>query len=243
MPMALDHVVIAVASLDEAVADYRRAGFNVIAGGRHPGRNTANALAVFDDGSYLELIAYSAPSPEERWWRVLDAAGEGLVDFALWPDDIDAAVAAARERGLSELTAVPGARQRPDGVQIAWSSARQVRHDLPFLCADITPRALRVPEGEVRRHANGARGIAEVQVAVHDVAASLARYRMLLGPDAVADDGRVRLHGFDAVLHAEPGRPRGEGPSAIVLKADAAGSQGPIDPALTHGAAFTLAAS
>lgn len=239
MPMALDHVVIVVASLDAAVADYRRAGFTVIAGGRHPGRNTANALIVFDDGSYLELIAYSAPSPEERWWRVLDAAGEGLVDFALLPQDIDAAVAAARARGLAELTAVPGARNRPDGVRIAWSSARQQRHDLPFLCADITPRELRVPAGGMRRHANGARGIAAVQVAVQDVAASLARYRMLLGDEAVRGE-RVALQGFEVVLQAEPGRARGEGPCAITLAADTARAGAAPDPALLHGAAIAF---
>lgn len=235
-PMALDHVVIVVASLAQAVADYRSAGFTVVEGGRHPGRNTANALIVFDDGSYLELIAYSAPSPEERWWRVLDAAGEGLVDFALWPDDIDAAVAAARERGLAELAAVPGARHRPDGVRIAWQSARQQRHDLPFLCADVTPRSLRVPEGEVRRHANGARGVAGVQVAVHDVDASLARYRMLLGDDAALAGGRVRLRGCTVELQAQPGRARGEGPVSITLDGWRDGFA--VDPALTHGAVF-----
>lgn len=234
MPMALDHVVIAVASLEQAVADYQRAGFTVIAGGRHPGRNTANALIVFEDGSYLELIAYSAPSPEERWWRVLDAAGEGLVDFALLPQDIDVAVADARERGLAELTAVPGARQRPDGVRIAWSSARQVKHDLPFLCADITPRELRVPVGDVRRHANGARGIVAVHVAVQDVAASLARYRMLLGPDAVTDSS-VRLQGCQVELHAERGRVRGEGPSEITLDVGGPGKGVQFDPVLMHG--------
>lgn len=239
MPMALDHVVIAVASLEQAVADYQRAGFTVIAGGKHPGRNTANALIVFEDGSYLELIAYSAPSPEERWWRVLDAAGEGLVDFALLPQDIDAAVADARERGLAELMAVPGARQRPDGVRIAWSSARQVQHDLPFLCADITPRELRVPEGDVRRHANGARGIAAVHVAVQDVAVSLARYRMLLGPDAVTGGG-VRLQGCEVELRAEQGRPRGEGPSAITLDVGGPSKSLQFDPVLMHGVSIHL---
>ena len=47
-------------------------------------------------------------------------------------------------------------------------------------------RGLRVPEGEVRRHPNGATGIAGVTVAVADVEASLARYRAFLGPDAVS---------------------------------------------------------
>lgn len=240
MPMKLDHVVIVVASLEQAVADYQRAGFSVLAGGRHPGRNTANALIVFDDGAYLELIAYSAPSPEERWWRVLDVAGEGLVDFALWPLDIDAAVAAARERGLAELTAVPGARNRPDGVRIAWSSARQRRHDLPFLCADITPRELRVPEGPARRHANGARGIACVQVAVQDLPASLARYRLLLGSGAVGQDGRVRLDGLEVQLQARPGLARDEGPCALTLAGPGTREALVLDPALTHGARIEM---
>ena len=84
------------------VADYQAAGFTVVPGGRHPGRNTRNALVVFHDGAYIELIAYDAPSPEERWWRVLAAHGEGLVDFALLPQDIADVLAAARARGLAD---------------------------------------------------------------------------------------------------------------------------------------------
>lgn len=242
--LALDHVVVAVASLADAVADYRRAGFTVTEGGKHPGRNTANALVVFEDGSYLELIAYSAPSPEERWWRVLDAAGEGLVDFALLPEDIDAVVAAATQRGLTELTAVPGARNRPDGVHIAWRSARQTRHDLPFLCADVSPRVLRVPDGAARQHANGALGIGAVQVAVRDVAATLQRYRALLGPEAVDSEGVVQLRGCHVTLQADPARgpgQRDEGPCGVTLRfaAGAAGTR--IDSALTHGVSFAKA--
>lgn len=241
--LALDHVVIAVRSLPQAVADYRQAGFTVVEGGRHPGRNTANALVVFEDGSYLELITYSAPSPQERWWRVLDAAGEGFVDFALLPQDIDTVIAQARQRGLSELSAVPGGRMRPDGVRVEWQSARQTRHDLPFLCADITPRAWRVPEGDVRRHANGAIGIAMVQVAVQDVEATAARYRAFLGPEAVDADNTIRIDGCRLVLEAEPGRARGEGPSALMLRFAPPLAAVRVDPALTHGALFQLGAA
>ena len=77
MSLALDHIVIAVADLDRAMADYRALGFQVLPGGQHPGRTSHNALVVFADGAYLELIAWRAPAPEERWYRTLSAHGEG----------------------------------------------------------------------------------------------------------------------------------------------------------------------
>lgn len=228
--LALDHVVIGVRDLDRTVADYEAAGFTVVPGGRHPGRNTRNALVVFADGAYLELIAYHAPSPEERWWRQLEAHGEGLVDFALLPQDIAALVAAARARGLTGLVERPGRRSRPDGIEIAWQSARPASSDLPFLCADVTPRALRVPEGEVRRHANGVTGISEVRVAVRDLAATLARYRAYLGEDCLTD-GEVHLHGFRISFSVYPKRARDEGPCAVTLRSGSGGEGGvqPLD--------------
>lgn len=215
--LALDHVVIVVRDLDAVAAAYRAAGFTVAPGGRHPGRNTRNALVVFADGAYLELIAYEAPSPDERWWRVLEAHGEGLVDFALLPRDISGLVAAARARGLAGLADRPGSRARPDGVRIEWQSARPASSDLPFLCADRTPRAWRVPEGEVRVHSSGALGIAEVRVAVRDLAATLARYRAYLGEERIAD-GTVRLAGARITFSEERGLARDEGPCEVRLR-------------------------
>ncbi len=216
-PLRLDHVVVAVRDLDARIATYEAAGFTVVPGGRHPGRNTRNALVVFEDGAYIELITYEAPSPNERWWRVLDAHGEGLVDFALWPADIQAVVQAARARGMEDLEDRPGARARPDGVQVAWQSARPATQDLPFLCADVTPRALRVPEGEARRHANGCTGIAEVRVAVEDLERSLARYRVYLGEEAVVGN-TVLLQGARITLTGQPGGNRGEGAVGLALQ-------------------------
>lgn len=216
--LRLDHVVVAVADLERTVARYTEAGFTVAPGGRHPGRNTSNALVVFADGAYLELITYSKPSPEERWWRELDAHGDGLVDFALLPQDLQAVLDQARARGLSDITGpLPGGRVRPDGQRVAWHTARQGQHDLPFLCADLTPRGLRVPEGEVRRHPNGATGIAGVTVAVADVEASLGRYRAFLGPDAVSG-GEVMLEGARIGVVRDGERRRDQGPCGVEVR-------------------------
>lgn len=222
MSLPIDHVVIAVARLGDAIASYEHAGFTVVEGGRHPGRPTRNALVVFGDGAYIELITYEAPAPQERWWRVLSAHGEGLVDFALLPRDIHGVVAAARARGLQDLEERPGSRARPDGVQIAWHSARPASADLPFLCADVTPRALRVPEGAVRLHANGALGIAQVDVAVGDLDASLGRYRALLGPEAV--QGETVLLAGARVRFTRAARARGDGPCLVTLRGPSRGA-------------------
>src|SRR5471032_3390681 len=98
--LPLDHIVIAVGDLAQAMADYRALGFTVLVGGQHPGRTSHNALVVFQDGSYLELIAWQGPAPEERWYRTLVAAGDGFVDFALLPQNTASALDAARARGL-----------------------------------------------------------------------------------------------------------------------------------------------
>lgn len=191
MPLKLDHIVIAVHDLERTIADYGALGFHVLRGGDHPGRATHNALVVFGDGSYFELIAWREPSPSERWWQLLQKHGEGIVDFALLPRDTAATVADAKERGLLLEGPLDGGRVRPDGERLRWQTARAPSADLPFLCGDLTPRALRVPEGEVRVHANGALGVASLAIAVRDLDATLARYRALLG--TVPDDADTHI--------------------------------------------------
>ena len=68
MLKGIDHVVILVKNLDQAVADYTQLGFNVVPGGEHTDGATHNALVAFADGSYLELIAFKREAPEHRWW-------------------------------------------------------------------------------------------------------------------------------------------------------------------------------
>lgn len=218
MKFALDHVVIAVADLAAAADDYRTLGFNVLPGGRHPPpRTSSNALVVFEDGSYLELISWDPPNPAEHWSNLLREHGEGIIDFALIPEDLPRAVEEAKARGLHLDGPLDGQRVRPDGTHVRWRTARQSTFDLPFLCADVTPRALRVPEGDARVHPNGATGITQVAVSVQDRRASLARYRALLGDEAMEVAGtRIELHeaadrheGPLAIRFAGGGPPRG----------------------------------
>ena len=265
MSLALDHIVIAVTDLDRAMADYRALDFQVLPGGQHPGRTSHNALVVFADGAYLELIAWRAPAPEERWYHTLSAHGEGLVDYALLPPDTAQALADAQARGLHTLTGpLDGGRLRPDGARLRWQTARHATPDVPFLCGDLTPRALRVPEGSVRQHPNGALGVAEVTVAVHNLDATLARYRALLGAQAdgaataTTPEGialaRIPLGKVTLVLQSpapnavgessaaqalrERLSTRGEGPCAFTLRSDHHALPATPNLSATHGVAL-----
>ena len=73
----LDHLVIAVHDLDAAIDRHQNMGYQVVIGGHHPGRLSHNALVIFQDGSYFELIAWSAPAPQEDWWHILQRQGAG----------------------------------------------------------------------------------------------------------------------------------------------------------------------
>lgn len=255
MPLSIDHIVIAVADLEAAVRDYAALGFTVLPGGEHP-RGSRNALVVFEDGAYLEIIAFPRPVPDFRWWQVLDRAGPGLVDYAVLPDDFEADLARARAAGIVMDGPIEGGRLQPDGARLAWRSARPPEPDIPFLVTDVTPRDLRVPAGAARRHPNGVTGVAGVTAAVQDLVSSTARYRALLGREPVARGGVPGL-GFGLVQFrigrqtlslVEPRGPaaaassahlvaRGQGAYAISFYGP---EDAPLDIGLTHGAPLEI---
>lgn len=188
----IDHLVIKVPDLAAAMKEHEAQGFTVLLGGEHKRIGSRNALIALMDGSYLELIAYPSPftktslgvtNPSAPLRRALTRVkrGNGLVDWALLPTAIEEALAIAHMRGLTIEGPLPGSRLRPDGLQVSWQFGIPDGHDLPFLCADVTPRTRRVPDGVARQHANGAIGIESIMVVVNDLDTSVARFRALLG--------------------------------------------------------------
>ena len=238
MISGIDHLVILVESLEQAIADYERLGFQVVRGGEHPG-GTHNALVGFADGSYLELIAFQQPDQPSthRWHRFL-GTGFGLVDFALRCDDVDAAAARLQAAGLDYQVA-PGARQTPQGVQLAWRSAQPPSDrtaELPFLIQDVTPREQRVPGGDTADQPNGIVGVRAIVVATRDVIEAAAAFSAILdiaaGPELEEHDGErtVRFQvGSQEIILAQPAtsenpmaqrlQRKGDGPYEALLDA------------------------
>ncbi len=239
MITGIDHVVILVEDLDTAIEQYEDLGFIVEPGGRHP-RFTHNALISVGDGSYIELIAFyeHEDADQHRWYKYL-ASGGGLVDYAVGTSSVESEIQRARERGVPYDGPHAGARQRPDGREIAWKTATPAGDEtfgLPFLIEDVTDRALRVPGGAGLAHPNGVEYLQTLVVAVRDLEAATEKHRALFGteprPLEVSPSGhgaegvsfkvgphRVELHmptmpgGLTDVLDA-----RGDGPYEVIFR-------------------------
>lgn len=233
MTLPLDHVVILVADLERAITDYTALGFTVQRGGTHAAGSTHNALVGFADGSYLELIAFLRPDPAHRWGAFAARGHQGFVDFALLPPSVGEVVARARAAGVDYRGPLDGGRTTLDGQVLKWQIGTPPSSDLPFLCGDITPRALRVREGDVRVHANGVTGIASLTVRVTDETASRQRYAALLGlqpgPGATWNLGTTGLQFQE-----------GGGPHGVVALALAGPTSTSLPLTQTQGAAMTI---
>lgn len=175
MPSMIDHIVIVDRDLDTLAEQARSVGFTVVPGGEHSGGMTHNALIAFQDGSYIELIAFIEPEKRSthRWYSRLWKGG-GLVDFALLCDDLAGEAETITERGLAVPAPEPNGRLRPDGERIEWiASMPQVvvgESGIPFLIEDATPRSFRVPhEPAETLHANGVTGIAGITLLVEEI--------------------------------------------------------------------------
>lgn len=125
--MKLDHVIIAVARLERAAARYEQIlGRPVAVWSEHP-RGTCNALFVFDQGPYLELLApWDAPEQggsATALRRFLDERGDGLFGYALAPDDIGAALTRMRGLGGQVTEPIGNSGLNRDGRRREWRGA------------------------------------------------------------------------------------------------------------------------
>ena len=164
MAPTLDHIIILLpyASLVDPPS-WITDNFSITPGGKHGDGKTENKLICFQDGSYIELIAFINDDPEKRrghWWD----KEFGIVDFSFANSAGDAIIHFSElQQRLNKLdwgegaTAVgyekpqAGARLRPDGQEIKWQVTFPVvttgyqRGEIPFFTHDVTPRSLRVP--------------------------------------------------------------------------------------------------
>ena len=127
MLAGLDHLVILVEELKEAIAGYEELGFRVTPGGEHADALTRNALIPFVDGTHLELVAFIDPADEQDnvWgWRAFLQTSGGLIDYCATSDDLAADVRRLRGGGFGVDGPDGGGRRLPDGTEIRWKSAR-----------------------------------------------------------------------------------------------------------------------
>jgi len=136
-PAHIDHLILGAADLDAGVREFsERTGVRPAIGGEHPGRGTRNALASLGDGHYIEILAPQAGAADSDRVRALRAlTGLTPAGWAISVRDTDASRArlAAAGFGLSDVE--PGARARPDGTRLEWTTfeiARPKIQGAPF---------------------------------------------------------------------------------------------------------------
>ncbi|MEV6596880.1 methylmalonyl-CoA epimerase [Actinoplanes sp. NPDC051346] len=103
----IDHVGIAVADIDEAIAFYERTfGLRCVHQETNEEQGVREAMMAADaDGARIQLLA--PLRPDSAIGKFLDRNGPGLQQLAYTVRDVDAASAALRARGLRLLYAEP----------------------------------------------------------------------------------------------------------------------------------------
>jgi hypothetical protein len=178
---SIDHVVLAVADLDEAGERLRREhGLASFPGGVHADWGTGNRIVPMGD-DYLELI--SVVDPDVGRTTVLGRALLGLTAdgadrwFAVCLADTDLDATAERLR----LRIEQGSRVRPDGAELRWRGAgltEAAREPwFPFFIAWNVQPGLH-PGSATVSHDVAVTGIANVELE-----GDASRLRGWLGPD------------------------------------------------------------
>lgn len=100
---SIDHVGVAVADLDDAIAFYEQTyGMRLLHEETNEEQGVREAMmAVGDSGSCIQLLA--PLTPESTIAKFLDRSGPGIQQLAYRVDDLDAVCATLRDRGLRLL--------------------------------------------------------------------------------------------------------------------------------------------
>ncbi len=200
----IDHIVVPVASLDEAAAPYAKLGLHLTAPARHEGLGTENRAMFVGSGAndfYLEFLAIpdreralaAAPERASIYLAALDA-GKGAARLMLGTKDV-AALAAGMADGAAAIEGVA----REGGAKIADVTALERVANLAANAGAIQYTEARDSQHE-RRLAAGyfahdfpLKRLDHLAVMAPEIEASTAAWRDVLG---VPVHGEVRGRGM-----------------------------------------------
>jgi len=161
----LDHLVVVVKDLEKATSIFRDKGFYVSPGGSHG--LTINALILFEEGPYIELIAmksnllrkifkilhffrflkvieFLAPSLMYRFinWFV---QSNGIRDLCFSGSNFKNNTLTQRKSKETLLPKKRFHRETLSGEKAEWYLTGYQMHSLPFFIEDITNKEIRFP--------------------------------------------------------------------------------------------------
>lgn len=169
MTLILDHILIGVHNLEQAIRDYRELGFTVTRPQGNVNSPTESALILFIDGTYLELIAKTGqkPIPGAIDFSSQLSIKEGMVGFALRTDDMEGDSKKFETSGFRVGPVKVCEIQREDGRVVQWKVMLLDDGVSPLLIQDITPREWRIPaDRSFTTHANRALGLRAIEIVI-----------------------------------------------------------------------------
>ncbi|KAI9005597.1 hypothetical protein DFJ74DRAFT_394626 [Hyaloraphidium curvatum] len=205
----IDHVTVVVRNIDQAISNYKAAGFSVHPSPDNATAAVAQAFVPFADYTFIRLIQFKS-QPTAAPYTTLRARveNEGVADIAIL----------ARAGDLERLrTAAPGVTYsaveddpliKVKRITVAGASP------FPSFVADTGDRGARgVPFGpQFLVHANGAKGIRTALFSANDTAGCAAKLAALVG--GKTESGRVRIGPADIkMIKAQ----KGEGPCEFAM--------------------------
>jgi hypothetical protein len=224
--------MICVPDLDAGIEQYRKLGFDMHAGGVHPGRGTRNAIA-FNEEDYVELLAIDDPARVAAESR--DRGRAGLAEFIgagggiryviVQSDDLASDVRAMKARGVDVSDSIAGARVTSAGEDLRWTFATLgPRNPLPiFFIEHLTPLEKRRAQMRAGDHPNGVYALERAYIVTRDAEADAALYAKVLGlPQPPLQRGTVIMSNM-AVFQIGPtglgiAQPYGPGPAYDALE-------------------------
>ena len=196
MIVRFDHAVVAMTDLEAGMSAFRRLGFEVEAGGRHPSLGTRNAIVRFGL-DYLELLAVEDPDRARAAGRFgadlvdfLADRGAGLAGYVLAGSGLDREAARFRALGIETADPFYMNRMRPDGGLVEWRlvvpGGSPWRKPWPYLIDWITGEEELTTGGgggghPSWRHQNRVGGVAGISLRVDDVEAAVRICELGLG--------------------------------------------------------------
>ena len=192
----LDHIVVAVRSLDEAKAAYETLGFTVSPPSAHP-FGTTNRLIVFDT-NFLELLALTNANGQSPFAPFIQSLNkrEGVYSIGLTSLNIQEDYEALKKRGAAAFEPFSIERRvtLPDGSEGIVSAAatgwfpEQVRLARLFYSQQLRPQYIWTPEWQ--RHANGSTSLRSITIVAEQPAEYQSYFEsMILGGAIKSEKG------------------------------------------------------
>jgi catechol 2,3-dioxygenase-like lactoylglutathione lyase family enzyme len=185
--IGIDHAVIMVKDLDKAAESWTRLGFTVSPRGTHSAHMGTGNYTIMLDPDYIELLGVLTPTELNAPARVFLDKREGIERIAFTAVDSAEGAEEIRARGYAPIGPTDFERpvSMPDGTLSAakfrtfqWPVAETPGGVRIFACQHKTRETVWIPE--LMRHANAAKRLKQVLLAVIDPAAEAAHLSRMI---------------------------------------------------------------